>query len=73
MVNGGFDRRSTEFTPKAQPKGVGMSYWLAVLGATVVTVGSLGLIWWRLRVGYRETMDRVAQEKQEMKHDEQAG
>lgn len=39
--------------------GAALGYWLMVLGAAVVTVGTLGLIYWRLREGYRETMLRV--------------
>ena len=39
-----------------------LGYWLMVLGSLAVTAGTLGLIYWRLRVGYEETMDRVERE-----------
>ncbi len=42
--------------------GAELGYWLGVVGASLVTFGTLGAIYWRLRVGYQETMERVKRE-----------
>jgi len=35
---------------------------LMVLGSLAITAGTFGMIYWRLAVGYDETMDRVKRE-----------
>ncbi len=38
-------------------------YGLMVLGAVALTCGALGAVYWRLRVGYQETMSRAKAEQ----------
>lgn len=45
--------------------GAELGYLLMVLGAMAITAGVFGLIYWRLRVGYEENMERVKREREE--------
>lgn len=49
--------------------GAEVGYLLMVCGSLLVTIGTFGAIYWRLRVGYEETMERVKREREEQEDD----